>query len=217
MRPYFDNELKKLNETMLQMGKLVEESIENSIQSLINKDSGLASKTIENDEKIDILYIDIEKECFRLIAMQQPAARDLRKIGSILKVVTDLERMADHAVSIAKVTIRLENEKLVKELIDISKMANLIKEMVSEALISFVELDKSACIELAKKDEDVDVLHKKLYQEMVLMMETNPKTVLQGTQLLFVAYHLERIGDHVTNLSEWILYQITGNLINLNE
>lgn len=216
MRKAFDLELMQLRNELLQMGKMVEKSIENSIKSLLKKDMELAKKVINEDETINEFYIHMEQKCFSLIALQQPTASDLRQIGSILKVVTDLERMADHAVSIAKVSIRLEKQAYAKELKDITKMAETIQKMIQESLEGFVTLEKDKWFEIAKKDELVDHLYKEVYRDLTKIMEEKKEYIVQGTQLLFVAHHLERIGDHITNLAEWFLYWTTGKIVNLN-
>jgi phosphate transport system protein len=213
----FHDELEKLHQNLLKMGTLVEEAIHLSVKSIADRNMALAEKVIENDDEIDRLYLDLEQDCFRLIALQQPMASDLRRIATVLKVVTDLERMADHAVSIGKATIRLKNETYVKPLIDIPRMAGLAQSMVREALKAYIDRDIDKCYQIGKDDHQVDALYKEIYNELIGIMKDKPETVNQGTQFLFVAHYLERIGDHATNLAEWVIYLVTGKLEELND
>jgi len=213
----FHEELEKLHQNLLKMGTMVEEAIHLSVKSLADRNEDLALQVIHHDDEIDGLYLDLEKECFRLIALQQPMAGDLRRIATVLKVVTDLERMADHAVSIAKATVRLKNEQYVKPLIDIPKMAGLAQSMVRDALKAYIDQDLPKCYQIGKEDHQVDALYKEIYNELIGIMKEKPDTVNQGTQFLFVAHYLERIGDHATNLAEWVIYLVTGKLEELND
>ena len=216
-RHSFHVELEKLHSDLLRMGSLVEEAIHLSVKSLTDRDIVLAEKVIQNDDQIDDINLHLEKECFRLIALQQPMASDLRRIATVLKVVTDLERMADHAVSIGKATIRLKGENYVKPLIDIPKMAVLAQNMVREALTAYIDQDIKKCYSLAEADHAVDKLYKEVHNELIEIMKENKDAVLQGTQFLFVARYLERIADHATNLAEWVIYLVTGKLEELND
>ena len=205
-RHTFSEELEQLHRDLLTMGSLVEKAIHLSVKSLTDHDLELAEQVINDDDAIDNLNLTIERDCFRLIALQQPMARDLRRIGTVLKVVTDLERMADNAVTIAKSTIRLKDEKYVKQLIDIPKMAVLAQAMVRDALSAYIYLDTEKSYELGKSDDAVDRLYKEIYYELLDIMRNKPETINQCTQFLFVAHSLERIADHATNLAEWVIY-----------
>ncbi|RXT04059.1 phosphate signaling complex protein PhoU [Ammoniphilus sp. CFH 90114] len=216
-RHTFQQDLDTLHNKLLTMSSLVEESIHLSVKSLAERDTGLAEKVIQDDDKINQLYLEIEKDCFRLIALQQPMASDLRRIATVLKVVTDLERMADNAVTISKATLRLKNETYIKQLIDIPKMAELTKAMVRDALNAYINEDTELCYQIGENDHAVDALYKQIYNELVDMMQKRPETVFQATQFLFVAHSLERIGDHATNLGEWVIYMVTGKLEELND
>lgn len=215
-RHSFSEELDKLHRDLLSMGSLVEKAIHLSVKSLVDRDTVLAEQVINDDDAIDDLNLAIERDCFRLIALQQPMASDLRRIGTVLKVVTDLERMADNAVSIAKSTIRLKDETYVKQLIDIPKMAVLAEEMVRDALSAYIHMDTEKSYQLGKNDDEVDRLYKHIYNELLEVMKKNPDKVNQATQFLFVAHSLERIADHATNLAEWVIYLVTGKIEELN-
>ncbi|MGV3466588.1 MAG: phosphate signaling complex protein PhoU [Heyndrickxia sp.] len=216
-RRIFEDRLTDLHENLLKMGLLVEEAIYKAMKSLVEKDLELALEVVLDDQNINDLEIQVEQKCFELIATQQPVGTDLRRIATMLKVSSDLERMGDHAVSIAKTTIRLKNETYIKPLIDIPKMSELIKEMVHEVLAAYVDLDRNAAIEISKKDDKIDKYYAKMFLELVDIMKENPDWINQASNLLLVAQHLERIGDYVTNICEWIVYLKTGSLIDLNK
>lgn len=216
-RRIFEDRLTELHENLLKMGLLVEESIYKAIKSLVEKDLELALEVVLDDQNINDLELQVEQKCFELIATQQPVGTDLRRIATMLKVSSDLERMGDHAVSIAKATIRLKNETYIKPLIDIPKMAEMVKEMVHEVLNAYVELDRDAAIDVSKKDDKIDKYYAKIFLELVDIMKENPAWVNQASNLLLVTQHLERIGDYVTNICEWIVYLKTGFLIDLNK
>ncbi|PKR86200.1 phosphate signaling complex protein PhoU [Heyndrickxia camelliae] len=216
-RRIFEDGLTELHENLLKMGLLVEEAIYMAMKSLVEKDLELALAVVVDDQSINELEVQVEQKCFELIATQQPVGTDLRRIATMLKVSSDLERMGDHAVSIAKATIRLKNETYIKPLIDIPKMSELIKEMVHEVLAAYVELDRDAAIDISKKDDNIDKYYAKIFLELVDIMKENPNWINQASHLLLVAQHLERIGDYVTNICEWIVYLKTGSLIDLNK
>lgn len=216
MRTQYDKKLNELHENVTELGKLVKEAIRDSVESLVSKNNELAQKVIEQDSEINKLHFYIEKECINLISLQQPVAKDLRRITAMLKMVTDLERMADHAVSIAKVRMRLKEDEYVKPLVQIPVMAEITEKMVDKVLKAFLDTDTDTAYELKKDDEEIDNIYKKIYEELTDLMQKDGGTVHQGTQLLFVAHHLERIGDHATNIGEWIYYLGTGKMVELN-
>jgi len=209
-RQSFQSELEELQQLILKMGTLVEEAIYKAVKSLAMKDSDLANEVIKGDDTIDDMELEIEKKCLRLLALQQPMASDLRVIGTALKIVTDLERMADHAVDIARVTIRLEGQPLIKPLVDVPRMAEIAQKMVRDALTAYVRRDTNLAMAMIADDEEVDHLYSQVFRELLTYMMEDPKTIRQATQLLFVGSHLERIADHATNLGEWIIYMVTG-------
>jgi len=216
VRSALETQLMDLNRQVLRMGQLVSEMVEQAVRSLAQQDTALAQQVIDRDDEVDRMLIAIEKRCLQIMALQQPMARDLRTVGSSLKVVTDLERVADHATDIAEVTLKLAGEPLIKPLIDIPRMAALAQEMLREALEAFVRQDEGAARAMIARDHEMDALYKAVFDELVEMMERDPKVVRQATYLLHVAGWLERIGDHATNLGEWIIYQLTGELNDLN-
>lgn len=215
-RTGFDYALDELNNDLLRMGSIVEKQIHQCIEALVKQNEKLAEQIIENDDLVDDLQKEIENKCIKLIAKEQPLAIDLRTIISTTKLVTDLERIADFAVDIAKITIRLKNEKYIKELVDIPKMGEIVKEMIRKALDAHVAGDVEGAYAACKMDDEIDALYKKVFSDLVALMEKGQKNFNQITQLLFVSKHLERVGDHITNVCEWTIYLVTGEQKDLN-
>lgn len=216
MRSTFHQDLEDLQQDILRMGTLVEEAIGQAVQSLANGDLELARQIVERDDVVDQMQIQIETRCLELIALQQPIATDLRIVGTAMKIVGDLERIADHAVDIAKVTLRLGAEPLIKPLIDIPRMADVAQRMVRDALRAYVRRDPEAAKELLRTDDQVDHLYAQLLRELLVFMMEDPRTIHQATHLLFVAQHLERVADHATNLGEAVIYMVSGERADLN-
>lgn len=215
-RSEFQKALYSLQQEILKMGGLVEENIARSIDSLAKQDLDLADKVFEVEEAIDRLEMQIEETCLRLIATQQPVAEDLRKISAAFKIITDLERMGDYSVDIAKVTKRIGKEPLIKPLIDLPRMALLAQKMVKNALDAYVSEDQELATSVGKADDEVDSLHNQVFRELLVLMMENPRTITQATYLLFVSRSLERIADHATNISERVIYTVSGRRIDLN-
>lgn len=216
-RTGFDSALEGLHNDVLRIGSIVEKQIHQCIDALVKQDEKLAQQIIKNDDLVDDLQKEIEDKCIKLIAKEQPLATDLRTIFTTIKLVTDLERIADYAVDIAKITIRIKNEKYIKELVDIPKVGGIVKEMIRKGIDSYVTADIEKAYAACKLDDEVDGLYKKIFTEMLSVMTNNPSSTNQVTQLLFVCKYLERIGDHVTNICEWTIYLVTGELKDLNE
>lgn len=216
-RKSFDAELEELQKDILKLGGLVEQAIFKAVKSLVEQNGALAKEVIENDDIIDQYELDIEHKCLTLIARQQPIARDLRTIGTALKIITDLERMADHASDTAKITRRLEGQEYIKPLIDIPHMAQLTQKMVSDSLQAFIHRDTKLAMQMIEMDHEVDHLYRQIFRELLVLMMEDAKTITQATYLLIVARNLERIADHATNLGEWIMYMVTGVRKELND
>jgi phosphate transport system protein len=216
-RNYFDKELHELHLLMLKMCTEVEEALINTVHALKNQDVNMAQAVIDGDDVIDDMEYIIEERCLKLIALQAPMAKDLRFIATAMKIITDLERIADHAVDIAKITIRLADEKYIKELIDIPRMGEITTRMIKESIDAYVNQNAGKAREVAKIDDEVDALHKQIFRELLLIMMEDPKKISQATNFLFVSKSLERIGDYVTNICEKIIYAVTGEHENLND
>ena len=209
-RHSFDQGLDDLHLDLLNMGSLVEESIDNTIYALKKQDAELARKILVNDDVIDDFEKKIEKKCMNLIARQQPLAKDLRTISTALKIITDMERIADASADIAEITIRMSGKKYIKPLIDIPKMAELAKIMVKKSIDAYVKQDIKLAEEVCASDDEVDVLFNKIILDLVNLMKNDPGTVEQGIDLMFIAKYLERMGDHATNIGEWVVFNVTG-------
>ncbi len=217
IRPYFDMELNELHQDLLRMGTIVEQQICEAVGSLVKKDKDMAEKVIKRDEEIDKLQLLIEDKCVKLIIKWQPIAKDIRTIFVAIKLTTDLERISDKAVDIAEIAIELLDEKYIKPLVDIPRMADITKKMVKTALDSYVKQDIEMAKGLSDMEKEIDNLYSQVFRELLLLMISNPKTISQATHLLFIARHLERIGDHSTNIGEMVIYLETGKRVSLNE
>lgn len=216
IRKIFDEEIKKLQEALLKMGSIVEEMLYQAIESLVKQDVKLADEVIKKDDKVDELNIKIEEKCINLIALQQPMARDLRFIAAVLKIITDVERIGDHCVDIAKFGKQIMDEPLFKPLVDIPKMADLVRKMLRDALQAFVQRDPEKIKQIVLDDDEIDHLHKYLFNELVDFMERDAKLVKQAVYLLLMTRYLERIADHTTNICERIYYMETGEIKELH-
>lgn len=216
-RHYFDKELEILHLDLIKMGSLVEESIENTIVALKKQDMELAEKVFTNDDVIDELERKIEKRCLNLIARQQPLAKDLRTIGTALKIITDMERIGDHSADIAEITLRMASEKYIKPIVDIPRMAELAKKMVNKAIDSYVKQDVDLAKEVCESDDEVDDIFTKIKFELIAITKNDPQSIDQIINFLFIAKYLERMGDHATNIAEWVIFNVTGEHNNMNE
>lgn len=217
LRSEYQKSLEELQQDILKMGGLVEDNISRAVDSLAKQDLELADKVFAVEEEIDKLELKIEETCLRLIATQQPMAKDLRKIASALKIITDLERMGDYSVDIAKVTKRIGKDKLIKPLIDLPQMARIAQEMAKNSLDAYVSENVELAKSVGSDDDKVDAFHKQIFRELLVLMMENPRTITQATHLLFVSRSLERIADHATNISESVIYLVSGKRIDLNE
>jgi len=215
-RESFVAQLDALNRELEQMGSLVQQAVAKSVIALVTRNTQEAQAVITGDEQVNSAYGQIESLCLGLLALQQPMAGDLRRIAATLKVITDLERMADHAVDIAKVAVRLSGQPLAKPLVDIPAMAVLVQSMLNDAIGSFLRGNREQALAMIAKENEVDQLHRQVVEELQRLMKQHPETVDQAVQLLFVSSALERIGDHATNLGEWLIYRQTGERTDLN-
>ncbi len=216
-RHSFDESLVALQQEILRMGSLVENMISSSVESLARQDVKMAEEVITMEKEIDLLEMEIEQKCLKLIATQQPLAKDLRRIAAGFKIITDLERMADYSQDIAKVTIRLSGQPLIKPLIDIPRMSNLAQKMVKDALDAYVKEDVELAYQMCKDDDMVDQIYSQVFRELLTYMMEDPRTISQATYLLFVGRYIERIADHATNIGEQVIYLVTGEKKELND
>jgi phosphate transport system protein len=209
----FDDELKDLRERVLKLGCMVENAIRDSVKALVERDSNLAMEVIKRDHLINALDVGIDEECVRLIALRQPLARDLRLITTAMKITTDLERMGDMAVNIAERAIELNDEPQLKPFVNIPKMAELAQSMVRDALDAFVTGCSRLPYEVIKRDDEVDDLTVKNFEELLSFMIQDPKRIPLAIKRTYIAKYLERIADHATNIAEMIIYMCKGKMI----
>lgn len=216
-RASFHQGMDTLRQEILEMGVRVEEALRKAVGSLAVQDVAAAREAVAADEPINVMETRIEDHCIALIATEQPVAQDLRRIVTGMKIVTQLERMGDHARHVAKATLRLAGEPLMKPLIDIPRMGELCAAMVRDVLTAFVNSDVERARSVAVRDAEVDGLHKQVVREVLTYMMSQPSLVAQGMELIYVSRYLERVADHVTNIAEWIVYCETGKHTELNE
>lgn len=217
MRRAYDEELKRLHRQFFLMGNRVNEAIYKSIKAFVNHDKELAKQVISEDIKINELEHQLEKDCIELIALQQPVTADLRKIITVMKASADLERMGDHAVSISKSTIRVKGNKRNKEIEDkISLAGEKIKKMGQEIVDAYIQYDSKKAQVIAYKDQEIDLLANEIKEASIEEMKRDPDLVLGATDYILVSTYIERMGDYITNISEWILYFETGKIQELN-
>ncbi len=216
VREAYHKDLHKLREEILNMGGLVGKAIGDAVLSLKNRDVGMAQKVIDMDNEIDAIDHSIEENCMRLLALQQPMARDLRLIISVLKMAIDLERMGDLALEIAVITKITANAPPVKPLIDIPRMSEICQEMLKNTMSAFENKDVELAKQIAKRDDEIDMLFDQIRRELITIMIEDPKKLSGAQHLTFVARYLERIGDHITNLCENVVFMVTGERVELN-
>ena len=217
MRNRFDRQLKELNNEMIEMGAMIEAAIEKAVSALVNQDVEKAKEAVKGDDVINHQEKNIENLCLKLLLQQQPVARDLRQISAALKMVTDMERIGDHAADISVITIALASQPYVKKLEHIQEMAKETMQMIVKAVDAFVEKDKEKAIAVMQQDDVVDDLFDTVKKELIGLIHENPENGEQAADLLMVAKYFERIGDHATNISEWVVFSITGIHKELNE
>ena len=205
-----------LQDEVLEMAGMVANAIKKSVESLQKRDMNASRVIITNDSLINKKRFAIEERCISLIATQQPMAVDLRVLTSILSIITDLERMGDHAEGIAKISLLIGDEPLVKPLIDIPRMSDIGLSMLDKCLKAFVNRDVEAARLICNEDDTVDALHDQVYRELLFLMIQNPKIIHQATYLTWVSHNLERIADRVTNIAERIVFMVTGKMEEMN-
>jgi phosphate transport system protein len=209
----FDDELQQLKEKILKMGSMVEDALKNSIQALVERDSAIARRVIDNDRIVNTLDVEIDEESIRLIALRQPMAGDLRLITTAMKITTDLERMGDLAVNIAERAIELNEEPILKPYIDIPRMREIAQGMTRDALDAFVRKDTKLAKDVIMRDDEVDDLKHEVLKELAFFMAQDPTTVYRAMKISFVAQYLERLADHATNIAEMVIYLVEGKII----
>jgi len=213
MERHLDVELNDLKKKLLLMGSSVESQLQDVLQALIERNSDLAIRVVENDLLINVLDVEIDETCLRLLALHHPTAGDLRFITTTMKISTELERMSDLAENIAERAIELNEEPQLKPYIDIPRMAEWTSQMVKECLDAFVNRDAELARKVCRDDGFVDGLTVQLFRELVSFMLEDSKTITRATRLTFIGKYYERIADHATNIAELVVYMVEGKII----
>jgi len=212
IRTIYHKKLREIQDDILVMGSMVGKAILKSVDSLKNRDLELAHQIITDDQKINNQRFKIEEKCIELIATQQPMAGDLRIIVAILNITTEIERIGDYAVGIARITIMLGDEPPLKPLIDIPRMAEQTENMLRRSLDAFVNRDLEAAKKISTEDDLIDHLYDQVFRELLVFMAEDPKTITRATRLIWAAHNLERAADRVTNICERIVFIVTGKM-----
>jgi phosphate transport system protein len=210
IRTDFHKRLREIQEDLLSMGSMTEKAIANSVQALKDREIKLAQQIIDDDKKINQKRFEIEEKCIKLIATQQPMASDLRIIIAVLNIISEIERIGDHAEGIAKIVIMIGDEPPLKPLIDIPRMTDKTVDMLHRSLDSFIKRDAGAARQIVSEDDEVDNLYDQVFRELLSFMAEDPKTVTRATRLIWVAHNLERSADRVTNICERVVFTVTG-------
>ena len=206
----YEAELSTLREQLLEMGGLVEAAIAASVRAVVERDAALADQVKARDRVVNRMEVAIDQSCRRILALRQPAASDLRFITTALKIVTDLERMGDLAVNIAERAADLAQAPALRPLHDLAKLAQLSEAQLKRALDAFVTGDAGEAEEVLRGDDHLDALYLKIFSELLGLMMEDPRSIRRATSLMFVAKHLERFGDHATNLAEMVIFMVRG-------
>jgi phosphate transport system protein len=210
---HYEEELQELRHLLLEMGGLVEKQIADAMRALIERDDQFARLIIERDKTVNRMDVQIDDVCLRLLALHQPAARDLRLITTALKITTDLERAGDMAENICERAIELCREPQLKPLIDIPRMAAIAQGMLRQALDAFVREDAELALQVCHQDDSVDQLTDQLLRELLTFMLEDPHTISRALRLIFISKYLERLADHATNIAEMVIFMVKGKSI----
>jgi phosphate transport system protein len=206
----YDAELNEIREKLLEMGGKVELMINNSMKSLVERDSELAERTITFDHEINHLEVEIDEKCIQVLATRQPTARDLRFLTLALKIVTDLERIGDQCAAVARRAVELNREPPLKPYIDLPRMAHWASVMVKESLDAFVRGDAELALKVCKDDPFVDDLNEQIQRELLTFMMEEPDTISRSIKINYISKCFERIADHATNIAEMVIFMVKG-------
>jgi len=210
MRTKFEEQLTQLNDQLIKMGRMVEQAIENATKALTEQDIALAQRIIDSDDEIDAMEKEIESLCLKVILQQQPVARDLRLVSSILKMTTDLERIGDHASDISEITLLIADKPFIKDLEHIPQMAAVTMKMVTESIKAFVNGDLELAKNVIATDDIVDEIFVVVKEDLITLIKENSKNGDQAIDLIMITKYFERIGDHAVNVAEWVVFSLTG-------
>jgi phosphate transport system protein len=212
IRTDFHKKLREIQDDVLAMGSMAEKAVAASVKALKERDVAKAQQVVADDPKINRKRFDIEEKCVQIIATQQPMASDLRAIICVLNIITDIERIGDHAEGIAKIVVMIGDEPPLKPLIDIPRMAEKVNDMLHRSLDALINRDAGAARKIAAEDDEVDQLYDQVFRELLTFMAEDPKTITRATRLIWVAHNLERSADRVTNICERVVYMVTGKM-----
>jgi len=210
MRNKFNKQLEKLHDMLTEMGSMIERAITLAIHALVQQDEAMAKQAIAFDDEIDHMEKEIESTCMRLLLQQQPVARDLRLISSALKMITDMERIGDQAADISEIALYLIGKTYIKKLEHIPQMAAATSKMVTESIDAFVKTDLDLAWKVIEYDDVVDELFDSVKYDLIELIQADKANGEQAIDLLMIAKYFERIGDHATNIAEWVVFSITG-------
>lgn len=216
IRTDFHKKLRKIQDDVILLGSMVEKATARSVDALKKRDLNLAREIIADDADVNRKRYIIEEKCIQLIATQQPMAGDLRAIIGLLNIVSEIERIGDHAEGIARIVVMIGDEPPLKPLIDIPRMAELVNDMLHRSLDALINRDAALARDIANLDDQVDELYDQVFRELLLFMVEDPRTVTRATRLIWVAHNLERSADRVTNICERIVYMVTGKMEEIN-
>ena len=211
-REAYVHQLQGLRDDIVAMSSMTDKALARSVEALRQQDISLAEEVIRSDREINRVRWEIEERALLLIATQAPMARDLRLISAIIHIATELERMGDHAAGNAKIVVETADEPLLKPLVDIPRMCELARSMLSDSISAFIVDDADAARAIVDRDDDVDALYNQIYRELLTFMMADPTTINRATHLLWAAHNLERIADRVTNICERVVFAATGKL-----
>jgi phosphate transport system protein len=213
MQRHFHEELEALKQTLLAMGGLVEDQIRRVMRALTERDEALAQEVIDRDRQVNTYDVEVDEQCVQLLALNQPAAGDLRFITTAMKIVTDLERIGDQAVNIAQRAIELNREPQLKPYIDLPRMAERAQAMVKESLDAFVARDTDLARRVCAEDAEVDALKEQMFRELLTFMMEDARTIPRAIRLILISRFLERVADHATNIAEMVVYMVEGKMV----
>ena len=213
MQRHFHEELEALKQTLLAMGGLVEDQIRRVMRALLERDDVLAQEVIDRDRQVNTYDVEVDEQCVRLLALNQPAAGDLRFITTAMKIVTDLERIGDQAVNIAQRVLELNREPQLKPYIDLPRMSEKAQRMVKESLDAFVARDTALARQVCGEDSEVDLLKEQIFRELLTFMMEDPRTIPRAIRLILISRFMERVADHATNIGEMVVYLVEGKMV----
>jgi len=214
-RHAFAAEMQNLEHDLLQMGSMAEGMVAQAVEALVALDPGVAMVVIRRDDEIDKRDLEIESHCLRLLVLQSPTGSDLREIGAVMKIITDIERVGDLAVDVAKIAMKIEKEMGTVDFVDLPKIAGIARTMFRDSLEAFVKRDAELAVRICQTDDEVDTLYRDLRNQIHEHMRNSPEDVVSTSWIMLALHHIERIADHAVNIAERVNFMVTGQLVQL--